>query len=172
MDMRPVAVDSHAALEFFRAELEATPTVQARPGQPPELPYCASILAHFSSTSSASTEGTAGPRDLSDVFDQYVISPLAHGDPGLMEDAGARTLLLVGFFYRGMETSRHNVDWYRRLGRSFFHEAASLTDDSRRRYILMLMSQRFGLWQLAFCELEHQLRENRFILRLDNLSQS
>ena len=172
MDMRPVAVDSHAALEFFRSGLEATPTVQSRPGQPPELPYCASILAHFSSTSSASTEGTAAPRDLSEVFDQYVISPLAHGDPELMEDAGARTLLLVGFFYRGMETSRHNVDWYRRLGRSFFHEAASLTDDSRRRYILMLMSQRFGLWQLAFCELEHRLRENRFVLRLDNLSQS
>jgi hypothetical protein len=172
MDLRPIAVDSRAALDFFRAGLEATPAVQSRPGHPPELPYCTSILAHFSSTSSASTEGTAAPRDLADVFDQYVISPLGHGDPGLMEDAGARTLLLVGFFYRGMETSRHNVDWYRRLGRSFFQEAASLTDDSRRQYILMLMSQRFGLWQLAFCELETQLRANRFVLRLDNLSQS
>jgi hypothetical protein len=172
METRPLAVDNRAALEFFKAGLEATPAVQSRSGQPPELPYCASILAHFSSTSSASTEGNPAPRHLLDVFDQYVLSPLGHGDPELMEDAGARTLLLLGFFYRGMEASRHNVDWYRRLGRSFFHEAASLTEDSRRRYILMLMSERFGLWQLAFCELEHQLRESRFVLRLDDLSQS
>jgi hypothetical protein len=172
MGIESFGVDNQSALEFFRAGLEATPAVQSRPGQPPELPYCASILAHFSSTSSASTEGNAAPRHLFDVFDQYVVSTLGHGDAELMEDAGAKTLLLLGFFYRGMVASRHNVDWYRRLGRSFFHEAASLTGDHKRRYILMLMSQRFGLWQVAFCELEHQLREHRFLLRLDDIQNS
>jgi hypothetical protein len=171
MAFEPLGVDNQGALEFFRTGLEATPSVQSRPGQPPELAYCASILAHFSSTSSASTEGAAAPRHLFDVFDQYVVSTLGHGDAELMEDAGAKTLLLLGFFYRGM-ASRHNVDWYRRLGRSFFHEAASLTADQKRRYILMLMSHRFGLWQTAFCELEHQLREHRFLLRLDDIQNS
>ena len=167
MESGELAVSNRAALEFFRTGLEQTPAVRARPGQPPELPYCASILAHFSSTSSETTEGSPAPRHLFDVFDQYVVSTLAHGDPDLMEDAGAKTLLLLGFFYRGMAASRHNVHWYRRLGRSFFHEAASLTDNQARRYILMLMSERFDLWQLAFCELEEALRQQRFLLKFD-----
>ena len=162
-------VGSREALDFFRTGLEETPAVQARPGLPPELAYCASILAHFSSTSTESTDANPAPKGLTDVFDQYVLSTLAHGDPELMEAAGARTLLLLGFFYRGMAASRHSVDWYRRLGRSFFHEAAELTDDDTRRYILTLMSKRFGLWQLAFCELELQLRHRRYLLRLDDL---
>lgn len=167
METGEFAVSNRAALDFFRAGLEQTPTVRARSGLPPELPYCASILAHFSSTSSETTEGNPAPRHLFDVFDQYVISTLAHGDPELMEDAGAKTLLLIGFFYRGMVSSGHNVDWYRRLGRSFFHEAASLTGNQSRRYILMLMSARFGLWQLAFCELELAFRERPFLLKID-----
>jgi len=167
MESREFAVNNRAALEFFRAGLEQTPAVRSRPGLPPELPYCASILAHFSSTSSETSEGNPAPRHLFDVFEQYVVSTLAHGNPELMEDAGAKTLLLLGFFYRGMAASRHNVHWYRRLGRSFFHEAASLTDDQTRRYILMLMSERFGLWQLAFCELEETLRQRRFVLKVD-----
>src|SRR5687768_10476821 len=98
MDLDDLAIDDRAAFEFFRTRLEETPAVQARPGQPPELPYCASILAHFSSTSTQSTEGIPAPRHLLDVFDQYVLSPLGHGDPECMEDAGAKTLLLLGFF--------------------------------------------------------------------------
>ena len=165
MNFEDLGVDDRAAFEFFRARLEETPAVQARPGQPPELPYCASILAHFSSTSAESSEGLPAPRTLIDVFDQYVLSSLGHGDPEFMEDAGAKTLLLVGFFHRAM-ASRHNVDWYRRLGRSFFHEAAALTDDQKRKYVLMLVSRRFDLWQLAFSELEATLREERFLLNL------
>jgi hypothetical protein len=168
MDIDDFGVDDRAALEFFRSALEETPTVQARPGQPPELPYCASILAHFSSTSTESTEGIPAPRHLLDVFDQYVLSTLAHGDADLMEDAGAKTLLLLGFFHRAMAASRHNIDWYRRLGRSFFHEAATLTDDQRRKYILTLVSRRFDLWQLAFYELEISLRHRRFLLNVDD----
>jgi hypothetical protein len=164
-----LAVDHRAALEFFRAELEETPAVQGRAALPPELPYCASILAHFSSTSTASADGIPAPRHLLDVFDQYVLSSLAHGSPALMEDAGARTLLLVGFFHRRMAASRHNVDWYRRLGRSFFHEAASLTADQTRRYILTLMSDRFDLWQVAFTELEENLHDRRFLLDIGDL---
>jgi hypothetical protein len=167
MEFDDFAVDDRAALAFFRTALEETSAVQSRPGQPPELPYCASILAHFSSTSTESTGGIPAPRHLIDVFDQYVLSTLAQGDADLMEDAGAKTLLLLGFFHRGMAASRHNVDWYRRLGRSFFHEAATLTDDQKRKYILMLVSRRFELWQLAFCELEATLRHRRYLLHLD-----
>src|SRR5215203_5028300 len=98
MESRELAVSSRTALQFFRTGLEQTPAVRARPGLPPELPYCASILAHFSSTSSETTDGSPAPRHLFDVFDQYVVSTLAHGDPELMEDAGAKTLLLLGFF--------------------------------------------------------------------------
>jgi hypothetical protein len=166
MNFEDLGIDDRAAFEFFRARLEETPAVQARPGQPPELPYCASILAHFSSTSAESSEGIPAPRTLMDVFDQYVVSTLGHGDPEFMEDAGAKTLLLVGFFHRAMAASRHNVDWYRRLGASFFHEAATLTDNQKRKYVLMLVSRRFELWQVAFRELEATLREERFLLNL------
>src|SRR3954462_2429380 len=102
MESREFAVSNRAALEFFRTGLEQTPAVRARPGVTPELPYCASILAHFSSTSRETVEGNPAPLHLLDVFDQYVISTLGHGDPDLMEDAGAKPLLLLGFFYRGM----------------------------------------------------------------------
>jgi hypothetical protein len=163
MNFADLGIDDRAAFEFFRARLEETPAVQARPGQPPELPYCASILAHFSSTSADSVEGIPAPRSLMDVFDQYVLSTLGHGDPAFMEDAGAKTLLLVGFFHQAM-ARRHNIGWYRRLGASFFHEAAALTDDQKRKYVLSLVSRRFDLWQLAFCELEATLREERFLL--------
>ena len=168
MDIEDLGVDDRGAFEFFRTRLEGTDAVLSRNGQPPELPYCASILAHFSSTSTAAAEGIPAPRDLTDVFDQYILSPLGHGDPTCMEDAGAKTLLLVGFFHRAMAASRHNVDWYRRLGRSFFHEAATLTGDQRRKYVLTLVSQRFDLWQLAFCELEQALRHERFLLNIDD----
>jgi hypothetical protein len=168
MELDDLAVDGRAALDFFKAGLEETPVVQSRPGQPPELPYCASILAHFSCTSAETADGIPAPRHLADVFDQYVLSTLAHGDAELMEDAGAKTLLLLGFFYPGMAASRHNVHWYGRLGRSFFHEASVLTANQKRKYVLGLMSERFDLWQVAFAELEQALRERRFLLRFDD----
>ena len=97
MDTREwLGVTNQQALRFFFEHLR-----DVAPAEPPagELLYNASILAHFATTSTASTNTfPPSPTHLTFVFDVFVMDRSQHTDPDIMEAAGSQCLVLTGFF--------------------------------------------------------------------------
>ena len=141
----PFAVSQRDVLDFFAERLIEVCDDYITEGPPhDELLYTASILSHYALVSR--TSGTSLPlaSSLSELFDLYVCDPLAHADPGLMEAAGAQTLMLTGYYGAAMERT-YNLPAYTTWGQQFFRRAAV----GRRRALLMSMADHYEPWRDA-----------------------
>jgi hypothetical protein len=172
-----LAVTNGQALRFFYERLrdvvhERASGVSALAAGNDELLYNASVLAHFASTSTASsTDFPPSPVNLSTVFDLFVLDRSQHVDPEIMEAAGSQCLMLTGFFQDQLR-QRHNVDWYARLGADFYDSAAHLSRDVKRVRILGAMAAHFEFWRHQQRRLAAELRdEPRLIHVLDDPSE-
>jgi len=159
---RLLATDSRDTLQFFFSELRDM-TLAEHMDEPVVL-YNASLLAHFASTSTTTPVGMPTPSTLLDVFDRFVQHPLLRDDPEMMEMAAAQCLLLTGFFADQMRR-RHNLDWYGRLGASFYRVAAATSSMPGHKEMMTRMAGEFAYWRAAHLALSRELRQNPYLLR-------
>lgn len=153
MDTREqLGVTNLQALQFFFEHLRDV-TDDAEPPRD-ELLYNASVLAHFASTSTNSSDTFPScPTSLMTVFDLFVMDRTQpHDDPDIMEAAASQCLLLTGFF-QDQQRRRHRVEWYASLGMAFYDRAAHATRDRARARMMTVMARRFAYWQ----EQQHRL---------------
>ena len=157
-----LAVSGPQALRFFFERLKDVSEESNVPEG--ELLYNASMLAHFASTSSASTEDfPAAPTSLTAIFDTFVLDRSGHRDPDILEAAASQCLLLTGFFCRQVRR-RHNVDWYARIGAGYYREAAKYATDWERARMMRVMAGRFEFWRYQQDRLARDLRESRLLI--------
>jgi hypothetical protein len=152
-----LAVSNAQALKFFFDRLKSL----TRGGNvhTSELLYNASVLAHFASTSTASTARfPAGPKSLTAVFDVFVMDSSRQTDPEIMEAAASQCLLLTGFFQDQLKR-RHNVEWYASLGAGFYDHAAHHSRNRSRIRMMATMAARFDFWRLQHQRLAQELRD-------------
>ena len=158
-----LGVTNAQALRFFFERLRDVAGEQSAAEN--ELLYNASVLAHFASTSIASTNDfPPSPAGLSTVFDVFVLDHSQHTDPDIMEAAGSQCLMLTGFFQDQL-ARRHNVEWYASLGARFYVSAAMLSRDAARVRLLRRMGSRFGYWRRQQQRLAKELRDEQFLFR-------
>ncbi len=152
-----LAVTGGQALRFFFERLK---DVSEDSGAPQgELLYNASLLAHFATTSTSSTDHfPSTPTSLTAVFDVFVMDRSRHVDPDLMEAAASQCLLLTGFFGRQLR-HRHNIEWYAALGAGYYRDAARLTADRERARMMFVMGGRFHFWRHQQARLASELRD-------------
>lgn len=155
-----LASDHRRTLEFFVIGLRdvSEPTVDTQ-----ELLYNASILAHYAQVSTAADDPIRAPRNLSDVFVNFVWNANLVNTPYRLETAGAQCLLLSGFF-EDQQVKRHNTDWYARLGATYFRQAAKHEVSATKSALLMTMHDHFESWRKRHTRLSHELRDLRYIL--------
>lgn len=153
-----LAVDKIECVNFFYRGLEEV-------GQPGadrrERIYVASMLAHFALTSRASGDPMFVLGDLSEVFDTFVVEHFSNPyvSASILENAGANTLLLNGFFRR--PEGKRSVHWYDELGAGFYEGAsiASLRGKHMQSFYAG-MAEHFSLWSHDCYELAKQLRDD------------
>jgi hypothetical protein len=157
-----LAVTTQQTLRFFFERLRDV----SEDGHPPrsELLYNASVLAHFATTSTASSSTSLpAPTSLVTVFDLFVLDRSLHADAEIMESAGAQCLLLTGFF-GDQHRRRHNVKWYASLGAGFYASAAQLHRHRERAKMMTAMSEHFDFWRQTQARLAVELREDSKLL--------
>jgi len=159
---RLLATDSRETLQFFFSELRDVTLAEHMDDQ--AVLYNASLLAHFASTSTATPVGMPTPTTLVDVFDRFVLHPALHDDPDMMEMAAAQCLLLTGFFADHMQR-RHNLEWYGRLGASFYRVAAATSRMPSHKEMMTRMAGEFGYWRAVHLTLARELRANPYLLK-------
>jgi len=125
--------------------------------------YNASVLAHFASTSTTTPVGMPTPASLMDVFDRFVLHPALHDDPEMMETAAGQCLLLTGFFADQMQR-RYNLEWYGRLGASFYRVAAATSQLTAHRRMMSRMAGEFAYWRGVHRTLARELRDHPYLL--------
>lgn len=162
-----LAVTQAQALRFFFERLKDVVGDETPPG---ELLYNASVLAHFASTSTATTTHFPGtPTSLSAVFDVFVLDRSQHVDPEIMEAAASQCLFLTGFFQDQLR-DRHNLAWYASLGAGFYDSAAEFGTDRARSQMMETMAARFEFWRRQQHRLAAELRDwPRLIARVPKL---
>jgi len=155
-----LAVTQGHALRFFFEHLRDLSEHHASDS---EVLYNASVLAHYATTSSASTEFPGTPTTLESVFRLFVMDQSQHADPAIMEAAASQCLLLTGFFGAQLR-GRHNVDWYASLGAGFYVRAAGCETDAARADMMRTMAQRFAFWRQQQARLAQELNDSPLLL--------
>jgi hypothetical protein len=158
---RLLATDPRATLQFFFSWLRDVTSGEDVDEQ--AVLYNASVLAHFASTSTATTIGLPTPTSLIDVFDRCVLDTSLRDDPQMLEMAGGQCLLLTGFFGDQLRR-RHNIGWYSELGAGFYSAAAALSRAAAHRRMMSHMAERFDYWRGNHQKLSRELRELRYRL--------
>jgi hypothetical protein len=155
-----LGIDQRQALEFFMVRLQdiSEPGVDRQ-----ELLYNASVLAHYTQVSTQSDVDLGTPRNLSAVFDHFVLDATLLHDSAMMETAGAQCLLLAGFFEDQMR-GRHNIRWYAELGAGFFTRAASREPSAPKARLLTAIASRFEGWRRRHAQLARDLRDEPYLL--------
>jgi len=155
-----LASDHRQTLEFFFVGLQelSEPTVDRQ-----ELLYNASVLAHHAQVSTHATAEMPTPRNLSEVFDAFVLDTTLVNDSVMMETAGAQCLLLAGFFEDQMRR-RHAIPWYAALGADFYRRAAAHERSSAKARVLDAVSRRFEPWRRRHAQLSRELRDQHYLL--------
>jgi hypothetical protein len=141
----PFAVSQRDVLDFFAERLLDVCDDDVADGSlKDELLYTASILSHYALVSGTSQTSLPLASSLREVFDLYVCDPLPQSDPGLMEAAGAQTLMLTGYYGAAMERT-FSLPTYTTWGQHFFRKAAV----GRRRTLLLSMADHYEPWRDA-----------------------
>jgi hypothetical protein len=159
-----IAVDSGTALRFFAEHLRET--VGTRRFREDEVLYVASILAHYSQTSRSDTMSIPSMANLSEVFDNFVLSTIPANDSEMLEIGGSQVLLFAGFF-RDQMSRRHNVRWYDQVGQSLYERAGQHSTNPKKRELFDHLSETFPAWTVACRNLSRSFRENRLLLRIN-----
>lgn len=159
MDIRTwLAVSNRQALRFFFERLRDVTPPDGAPVS--ELLYNASVLAHFATTSTATTDTfPPSPSSLTTVLDVFVLDRSQHVSPDILEAAASQCLLLTGFF-GDQQRHRHNLKWYAAMGAGFYDQAAQLGRDRQRSQMMEAMAGRFGFWRRQQRRLARELRES------------
>lgn len=164
-----LAIDERKTLEFFFTSLS---DVVPKKVDRNELLYHASVLAHCALDSTTQPDEMPCPVDLSHLFDLYVCPgekylDLAQLGADALETGGAHCLLHVGFF-RDQQVRKHNLDWYRRVGASFFYRAALMQPETetKRREFLLKTSYHFCRWAERYARLSRELRDKPYLLKV------
>ncbi|MDP4000886.1 MAG: hypothetical protein Q8P83_01480 [bacterium] len=164
MDPRPelVATNQKQVLEFFIVGLEdvSEPDVDRK-----LLLYNASVLAHYAQVSTQSADEWPAPKNLSTLFDYFVLDNTLLHDGEMMEIAGAQCLLLAGFFEDQMRR-HHSIQWYSELGASFFRRAAERERTTHKAELLLAIAQTFEPWRRRHARLSRELHDQRYLLTL------
>ncbi|OGI79129.1 hypothetical protein A3F19_00310 [Candidatus Nomurabacteria bacterium RIFCSPHIGHO2_12_FULL_37_29] len=155
-------VSSLTALNFFYVNLKEE--VLTERVVDAETIYVASVLASYAQTSRHSMTSLPPMANLSEFFDNFVLGQGGLRDPVLLENAGAQSLLLAGFFQDQMRY-RHDVRWYGGLGGSFYRGASLYSKDKKRKTLFRRISRNFPVWTVTCRNLSRSLRENRFLLK-------
>lgn len=155
-----LGTDHRQTLEFFFTGLRdvSGPTVDRE-----ELLYNASVLAHFAQVSTQADIEMPSPRNLSEVFDHFVMDGTLLHDSLMMETAGAQCLMLAGFFEDQMRR-RHNIKWYASLGAGFFSRAAEQEQSAKKARLLGMIAVGFEAWRQRHARLGRELRDRPFLL--------
>ena len=155
-----LATDERRALEFFFLRLQdiSGPDVDRE-----ELLYNASVLAHHAQVSTKSAADLPTPATLSEVFDTFVLDTSLIHDSTMMEAAGAQCLLLAGFFEDQMK-GRHKIEWYAKLGASFYDRAAAHERSTKKAKLLDAIARRFEPWRQRHSQLSRELRDQPYLL--------
>jgi hypothetical protein len=155
-----LASDHRQTLEFFVAGLQELCSADV---DRQELLYNASVLAHHAQVSTRSAADLPTPATLSDVFDAFVLdTTLSHGS-AMMEAAGAQCLLLAGFFEDQMK-GRHQIEWYAKLGASFYDRAAAHERSTKKAKLLDAIARRFEPWRQRHAQFSRELRDQPYLL--------
>jgi len=131
--------------------------------------YIASILADFAQTPRGEDLTVATPTNLAEIFDAFVLSRLigkpTRPSPELLEVAGARCLLVNGFF-RDYMRRRHSVEWFDKLGSSFYDQAGSYQKKAEKRSFLKEIAGDFSNLAETCSALNKHLQESKYLLQL------
>jgi hypothetical protein len=152
--------NSHALRFFYEHLRDVTEQSSASSS---ELLYNASVLAHFATTSTGSSEFPCSPGSLTVVFEIFVLDRSENHDPEVLEAAASQCLLLTGFFNDQLKR-RHNVDWYASLGAGFYDHAAHCGHDRQRTRMMLAMASRFDFWRRQQTRLARELRDLPMLL--------
>ena len=155
-----LASDHRQTLQFFFTGLQdvSEPTVDRD-----ELLYNASVLAHHAQVSTQATLEIPTPRNLSAVFDAFVLDTRLSSDSTMMETAGAQCLLLAGFFEDQMRAC-HAIEWYAALGATFYRQAAAHERSPVRAKLFHGVSRQFEPWRRRHSQLSRELRDQHYLL--------
>ena len=153
---RLLSSDPRETLQFFFTGLRDVTSGEAVDER--AVLYNASVLAHFASTSTATSTGLPTPASLADVFDRFVIDTSFREDPELLELAGGQILLLTGFFADHLK-ARFNLKWYGELGAGFYATCAVLSHSPAHREMMSHMAGRFDYWRSSHLKLSRELRD-------------
>jgi hypothetical protein len=156
-----LATDQREALQFFYTSLRDVTAEEAI--DPSALLYNASVLAHFASSSTFSTQGLPPLAGLGEVFDRFVLDMSLRHDTEVMEWVAAHCLLFTGFFGDQLQR-RHNLEWYGQLGSDFYDRAAASSHDANRRQMMERMAEEFQDWRRRYLKLARELRDDRYML--------
>lgn len=152
-----LGVTERQALQFFFEHLKDVSDADHPPEA--ELLYNASVLAHFATTSTGSTDAfPAAPSNLTAVLDVFVLDRSQHRDPAIMEAAASQILILTGFF-ADQSRRRHNLTWFAAMGAGFYDRAASHGADHKRARLMEAMADHFDYWRSRHHRLARELRD-------------
>jgi hypothetical protein len=136
--------------------------------------YLASVLGHFclesvdrrEILSSDYNPGEGGFRqfaDLTQIAEMMMGQLTVEKNPLWMESAGAHILLYAGFF-NSQNKRRHNISFFREMGRNCYHMAAV----GRREKIMRLMAEEFNKHFFSLALLNRHLQEKRYLITPGN----
>lgn len=142
-----------------------------------EIIHCATLLTHYSTTSTVSSSGNSLPVSMSldNFFDVVVMDRSGFvGGPEDQIHFGAQVLFLSGFFYDQLKR-RHNLNWYESLGASYYSRAGDFfqkrgrpKDIGHSRFSYR-MSNYYPFWVCTLHRVSVSLRRNQFDPRLIRL---
>ena len=130
---------------------------------PEQLNYGASVLGHFAQTSTATDSGMPSLKDLSSIYDKFISDTSVISGPGVLEEAGAQTLILGGYFGDQMRR-RYNVEWFCRIGASFFEGAGEdlRKNDPRKSQLLLSISTSYMEMAHTFRDLQRNFLDSHY----------
>ena len=133
--------------------------------------YLASVLGHFCLRSFDRMEILSADylpddqdfrpfADLTQIAELMMQQLTTAKNPLWMESAGAHILLYAGFF-QNQHKSRHNIDFYARMGKECYLMAAV----GKREKVMRLMEAGFEEYLAHMATLHRHLRESRYLIR-------
>ena len=133
--------------------------------------YLASVLGHFCLRSFdrkeiLSTDYAPDDQEFRQFADLTQIAELmmqqltSAKNPLWMESAGAHILFYAGFF-QDQHKSRHNIDFYARMGKECYLMAAV----GKRERIMTLMAEGFHEYLFHMANLNRHLQESRHLIK-------
>ncbi len=162
-DVKPI--DHNGALNYFAQVIAEEVEEERAEGRlrvgDDVLFYGASVLAHFSETSSFTGEGFPTPTNMSQVFNQfYLMAHQVGTDPDLLEMGASQSLLLVGFFRDQVKRSKYNVPFLDRLTSELYLKASRYSRDDKTSCMLKKVSRSVVPLARIFRDLHVTLHNN------------